>query len=130
MSDAESIRFVLGATGENAGLLTDTEIDQAVVLYPQSWRLAAAALAERLAALAAQRRQPVSFTATGEMSVSWADDVAKWQSIAKRLKEEHASALEYEAQPIGMQIRSMAYRNEPEEPEFTVTRKRYGGLKR
>jgi hypothetical protein len=129
-TDAENVRFVLGATGDNASLLTDTEIEHAIVLYPLSWRLAAAALAERLAALATQKRQPVSFSAAGEMSVSWADDAAKWQSIAKRLKEEHAQAIAYEAAPVGMQVHSMAYKADPEQPEFTVNRTRYGGLKR
>lgn len=127
---AENVRFVLGATGENAGILTPEEIDQALEMYPQSWRLAAAAIADRFAALAAQRRRPISFSATGDMSVSWTDDVKKWQDIALRLKQEHDRETDADNAPVGLQSRSMAYRQDIDPPEYAPRRSRYGGMKR
>lgn len=127
---AENVRFVLGATGENAGILTPEEVDQALEMYPQSWRLAAAAIADRFAALAAQKRRAISFSATGDMSVSWADDVKKWQDIALRLKQDHEREQVVENAPMGLQAHSLAFRQDIEPPEYAPRRSRYGGLKR
>jgi hypothetical protein len=48
------------------------------------WRLAAAEVAEQLAAEYAQ--QPTSFTRQGTMSVSWAERVRTWLATASRLR--------------------------------------------
>jgi hypothetical protein len=89
-TDSENIRFILGAFGDNEALLDETEIQHALLLYPDSWRLAAAHIADSLASRALNN--PTSFTLTGLMQVSWADRARSWANIAKSLRAEVAAS--------------------------------------
>lgn len=53
-----------------------------------SWRLAAAAMARSFASRAIS--EPSSFTATGDMSVSWNNQAATWLKIAQALEADAA----------------------------------------
>lgn len=85
-NEIENIRFTLALTGESATLVTDNEIIRQLELYPTDWRLAAAALADHLASRAINR--PTSFSATGKMSVTWADRAKAWQNTASALRKQ------------------------------------------
>ncbi len=97
----ENIRFILGATGANSTLLTALEIDHAMVLYPTNWRLAAAFIAEALAARAIN--DPTSFALAGTLNVSWADRAKTWKSIANSLRDEAAYDISQGLEPMGLQ---------------------------
>lgn len=101
MDDATLIRFALGASGDNAGLLDDAEIELALDTY-EDWRLAAATIAEALAARAIN--DPASFALTGVMAVSWADRAKSWMSIARSLREEALRLEQQSVAPVGMQV--------------------------
>lgn len=121
-SAQEQIRFVLGATGDLAGIITDEEIDFALVSYPSDWRLAAAYLATNLAARA--MNDPGSFTLTGTMSISWPDRAAAWRSIAWNLKQEAAQYAKENAAPVTISRTQM--RRKPldiDPPEYTRRRR-------
>ena len=120
--DATLIRFTLGATGTNAGLLSDDEVTTATQLYTD-WRLAAASLAEQLAAKAINN--PSSFGLTGTMQVSWTDRAKSWMAIAKNLREEAARLDTVASGPVGMQV-TLLQREfvRSEDEEYTPSRVR------
>lgn len=97
-SDAERIRFVLGATGTLETLVSEEEIAFALAEYPSDWRLAAAYMATNLANKALN--DPDSFTLTGTMSISWPDRAAAWRSIAWNLRQEAAQYAKQNAAPV------------------------------
>lgn len=80
----ENIRFSLGLIGDSATLISDTEIERYITLYPAEWRLAAAALADALAARAINA--PTSFGVPGRLTVSWASRAQLWLNVAKQLR--------------------------------------------
>lgn len=121
----DNIRFTLGATGDNAGLVLDDEIDNALSLYSE-WRLAAAFIADSLAARAIN--DPSSFAAPGDLSVSWGDRAKAWMNIAKRLREEVREATDQAQGPIGIQAVQLYREAKQHEPEYS--RRRMKGLRR
>lgn len=82
----ENVRFALELIGDNAALILDSEIERYLGMYPSDWRLAAAALADALAVRAINR--PTSFTAVGQMGITWADRANSWMKVAKALREQ------------------------------------------
>jgi hypothetical protein len=60
----------------------------ALLLEASDWRLAAAALSRSLAARAINR--PSSFTAVGDLTVSWSDRANAWLRLATALETAHA----------------------------------------
>lgn len=85
----ENIRFALELRDAFVDIVTDAEISRYILLYPSDWRLAAAALADALAVRAINR--PTSFSAPGQMAISWADRSRGWLAIGKALREQVAS---------------------------------------
>lgn len=88
----DRMRFSVGDINftdtEPAGALRQDEEYDAILLLQGDWRLAAADMADSLAAQFAQ--SPDSFTATGDMSVSWKERVSTWLATARRLRTEVA----------------------------------------
>jgi hypothetical protein len=84
----ETIRYILGATGSMAGLVTDQEITDALAVYPSDWRLAAAYIADSLSSRAIN--DPESFALTGVMNVGWGDRAASWSRLAAKLRTQVA----------------------------------------
>lgn len=120
-SDAERIRFVLGATGTLETLVSEEEIAFALAEYPSDWRLAAAYMATNLANKALN--DPDSFTLTGTMSISWPDRAAAWRSIAWNLRQEAAQYAKQNAAPVTIQRSQM--RRQPLDPDtHEYTRRR------
>lgn len=120
-TDAERIRYVLGATGALEGVLTDAEIESALLAYTD-WRLAGAYIADALASRAIN--DPQSFTLTGTMSVSWGDRAKMWQSQAKMLRDDYRASETAEVAK-GMQVvalRREMYQQDP--AEYTRPRNR------
>lgn len=99
-SDAERIRYILGAVGDLEAVLTEDEIANALLLYPD-WRLAGAYIAESLASRAIN--DPNSFSLTGLLSVSWGDRAKLWQAQAKQLRADYKAEADQE-QARGIQV--------------------------
>ncbi|MDQ3540263.1 MAG: hypothetical protein M3440_06200, partial [Chloroflexota bacterium] len=74
--------------GDPGTFFPDVDYVDALTLYADR-RLAAAWLADQLAARAIN--QPTSFTATGDLSVSWADRAKGWERLAIRLRQQVAA---------------------------------------
>lgn len=122
----QQIRYILGAYGDTASLLSEQEIADALVLYPQDWRLAAAYIAESLSNRAVN--DPSSFTLAGVMTVSWASRGASWAATAKRLREAYAED-EANANPLGsLQSRMLKRGTAPVVEEFTRPRRAWRTL--
>src|SRR5690606_17519904 len=98
VTDERHIRFSLGAVGPNEALVTTAEMDTALELYPD-WRLAAAFIADSLAARAIS--DPSSFSIPSEMSVSWPDRSKSWRETAKTLRKE-VQAEQLAEGPVGL----------------------------
>lgn len=120
----DHIRYTLGATGENAALLTTLEVQRAISLFPDEWRLAAALLAEQLAAQAVN--DPNSFGLTGSISIAWGDRARVWMDIAKSLRKEVAAAQVIADEPSGIQSISLHREFLEYEPEYGVRRMKKG----
>lgn len=96
-TDLDVVRYKTGdtdvsvdpASGAGNWLNPDATISAILAMYPDDWRLACADVAEGLASRFAQ--EPDSFTATGDMSVSWRDRVKQWQWLAQQLRAESAA---------------------------------------
>jgi hypothetical protein len=84
----ESIRYILGAVGPLAGIISDEEITDALLVYPTDWRLAAAYVADSLASRAIN--DPESFGLTGVLTVSWGDRAAAWSRLSAQLRTQVA----------------------------------------
>lgn len=86
----DEARLRLGDTSNDVATeyLPDSTYD-AVIVALGDWRLAAASLARSLAARAIN--DPTSFTAVGDMAVSWADRARSWLAIATALDAEAAA---------------------------------------
>jgi hypothetical protein len=125
-TDSENIRFILGAFGDNEALLDETEIQHALLIYPDSWRLAAAHIADSLASRALNN--PTSFTLTGLMQVSWADRAKSWSNIAKSLRAEVAAAEEAEGVLGGVTSVQLSREAVGQYPEYSPRRMK--GLQR
>lgn len=94
-TDADLMRFKVGdsvvgldASGTEQALRPDAEYLALLALHGD-WRLAAADMAESLASQYAQ--EPDSFSASGDMSVSWKERVKQWQWLAQTLRSEVAA---------------------------------------
>lgn len=87
-TNSERMQFLLGDVDRVNPFLTDQEYADALAFYPD-WRLATAYLADSLASRAIN--SPTSFTATGDMSISWTDRARAWRSLAQSLRDEVAS---------------------------------------
>lgn len=88
---AANIRYILGAVGGFATIVSDDEIRFAMETYPSDWRLAAAFMADSLASRAIT--DPSSFSLTSVMSVSWANRAEEWRKLAVSLRSEAAQAV-------------------------------------
>lgn len=86
-TDSERMQFLLGDVDRVTPFLTDQEYADALAFYPD-WRLATAYLADSLASRAIN--SPTSFSATGDMSVSWTDRARAWRLLAKSLRDDAA----------------------------------------
>jgi hypothetical protein len=89
-TEKDIVRFKVGdidvttnADGRTNALRPDVEY-LAVLDLHGDWRLATADMAESLASQYAQ--EPDSFTATGDMSVSWKERVKQWQWLASQMR--------------------------------------------
>lgn len=83
----DRIRLLIGdhtfGGDPTAALRQDETIDSALLLTGD-YRLATAELADGLAAEYGQ--EPDSFTATGDMAISWRDRVKAWENLSARMR--------------------------------------------
>lgn len=86
-TDLDRMRDALGDVNVEAPFAPD-ETYLARLNEAGSWRIAAAAMARSFAARAIN--DPSSFTAVGDMSVSWNDRASAWLRIASALESEAA----------------------------------------
>jgi hypothetical protein len=83
----DKMRDVLGDTSLTAPFAPD-ETYTAYLAENTNWKLAAAAMARSFASRAINR--PTSFTAVGDVAVSWADRAQSWLRIAASLEAQVA----------------------------------------
>lgn len=83
-SDLDRMRYALGDIDVTAPFDPDVAYLAKLALHVD-WRLAAAAIARSLAARAISA--PESFTAVGDMSISWSSRADKWLRIAGALEQ-------------------------------------------
>jgi len=95
-SDVDRMRFNVGdihvgldAGGTEQALRPDVEY-LALLDLNQNWKLATAEMADSLASEYAQ--EPDSFSASGDVSVSWGVRVEQWRNLSQRLRAEAAAA--------------------------------------
>ncbi len=84
----DDVLWMQRTLGDPGTFFPDVDYVDALTLYADR-RLAAAWLADQLAARAIN--QPTSFTATGDLSVSWADRAKGWERLAIRLRQQVAA---------------------------------------
>ena len=85
----DKIRLLVGDTDTTAELLPDATYDAAIAAYGETWKLAAAEMAEAVAV--AIERQVSSFSAGGEITVGWSDRTRTLRALAVRLRQEAAT---------------------------------------
>lgn len=93
LTPRDRIRHAIGdmqftALDTTGALRQDEEYDAVMGLY-LDWRIAAAVMAESLASEYAQA--PDSFSASGDMSVSWKDRISTWLQTARQMRSEVAA---------------------------------------
>lgn len=86
----DRIRMIVGdTTGDPSTEFFLDESYDAVISQHTNWKVAAAVMAEGVAVKIEQ--DPSSFTAVGDMSVSWNDRTRMLREVAKRLRTEAAA---------------------------------------
>lgn len=118
----DRMRFAVGDINftelDTSGALRQDEEYDALVLLTGDWRLAVADMADSLAAQYAQ--SPDSFTAQGDMSVSWRERVSTWLSVARRYRTEVADELA--ASGVTAVSSTSPERDYPDESEYAASR--------
>lgn len=86
----DRIRMIVGDTSndEETEFFLDETYDATIAEY-SNWKIAAAVMAEGVAVTIEQN--PSSFTAVGDMAVSWADRTRSLRDIAARMRREAAA---------------------------------------
>jgi hypothetical protein len=87
-TDLDRMRYAVGDTNVAAPFDDDVTYIAMLAAYTD-WRLAAAAIARGLASRAINR--PNSFTAVGDVSLSWGDRATAWLKIAANLEAQVAA---------------------------------------
>lgn len=88
LTDLDRMRDALGDINLESPFAPDETYLARLQEAGDNWRLAGAAMARSFASRAIN--SPTSFTATGDMSVSWADRAKSWLTIAAALEAENA----------------------------------------
>lgn len=114
------IRNLFGANGDMAGLLTDKEIADALVMYGGNWRLAASNIAMSLASRA--QNDPKSFSLAGVMSVDLGDKADLWYRIGRSLLQENEQMTKAEYRPEGLRVTQLRRGTAKVTQEYTVRR--------
>lgn len=113
-TDLDWMRFILGDMNMDAPLRSDAQY-QALLASSANRYLACAEMAESLASEYAQ--QPDSFTAVGDVSLSWRERVKTWEARALQMRQLGGSA------SAGSGAASLLTVREYEiDPEYTVDR--------
>ena len=88
LTDIDRMREVLGDTDVQNPLAEDETYQAKLILASGSWKLAAASMARSFASRAIN--DITSFSAGGDISVSWADRASAWLKLATSLEAEAA----------------------------------------
>lgn len=122
LSPEQQIRRILGAVGEYESLIAESEIDEAIASYPTDWRLAAAFIADGLAARAIH--DPKSFGLDGVMTVSWGDRAKLWMETAARLRKAVQDDQSNTGNLPGMSVAIFKRESSVVEGEYSLPRRR------
>lgn len=131
MSPVEQVRVLLGLTETNGGLdlVPEEEIEDAISMYPQNLKYAAANIALSLANAAAIDADPQSFALQGVMSMSFQDPAAHWRSVYRFLLEQGEREYERQRELDAPHFSAIVHRDQVEdELEYSKMRKMGGQL--